>query len=178
MNEWLIFTAGLGIGVYLGAGYRRLWAVVKYNLGRGEPEPAPRLPPLRLVKEYSVTSPARIEPVDHRDEWNRAVLDFAFWSNMCGMAEARVFAHGVASRPSIRAYRRWFAERELWVVTERGATTWVRGWNYPRLRAEITHGVLSLPYPEHKPWPLRMAWRAAQTAQRSADGAGGADKEN
>lgn len=177
MSDWMGFAAGLGIGVYLGWGYRRLWAVLRHNLGRGEPEPAAPLPPIRLVSVHAVTSPARIETEGHREAWDRAITDVAFWGDILGWSERRMLSEGVASRRSIRAYRGFLADHKLLVVTERGATCWVRGWDRHRLRVSIYRRLLSLPYPEHEPWPLRMAWRSAQMAQRSAAGADGAEVE-
>lgn len=168
--DWGAFAAGLGVGVYLGWGYRRLWATVRHNLGLGEPEPDQRPAAPRLVVNSTAVASAPA-PDDLTDEWNRALSVFALWGDLCGWSERKMLAEGVASRPSIRNYRAFMAEQELLVVIERGDTTWTREWNRHRLRVSLTHRLIALPYPAHRPWPLRARWQTAQTAQRSASGA-------
>lgn len=174
--DWGAFAAGLGVGVYLGWGYRRLWAVVRHNLGWRDAEPAEAPPSaLRVVSQHAYTSPAQIEPADRREAWDRAVKVMALWGDLCGWSERELMAQGVASRPSIIKYRAFLARQELLVVTERGRTTWVSGMDRHRFYWLIKSRMIALPYPEHEPWPLRLRWRTAQPAQRSADGAAGAE---
>lgn len=160
------FWAGVGIGAYIGWGYRRLWqTLVTAGLL------PTRQRPLRLVRN-DYTPPSAPEPLDHTDRWRESVREFLFWGNMCGFSERVMMAEGVASRPIIRRYRGLLAAGGLLTVTERGGTTWRAPWNYPRARVMLKHKYLTLPYPKHAPWPLRRAWLTAQMAQAGADGAG------
>jgi len=170
MDTWE-FWAGIGIGAYLGWGYRRILTVLRRNLGLPDSPPVQRR--LRLVRN-DYTPPSAPEPLDHSARWRESVREYLFWGNMCGFAERTMLAEGVASRPIIRRYREFLSSAGLLTVTERGGTTWRPPWNYPRVRAMLKHHYLSLPYPEHAPWPLRRAWLAAQMAQAGADGADGA----
>lgn len=176
MIDWLTFTAGLGLGVYLGWGYRRLWLVVKHNVDFGEKEPAAKLPALRLVDRHAVTVATVMEQPDTREAWDTAVTDYAFWGDLCRWSERRMLAEGIASRPSIRHYRAFLAAARLLIVAERGSTAWAYGWDRHRLRVSLRRRLLSLPYPAHEPWPLRMRWRAGEMAQMAQAGADGADE--
>lgn len=171
--DWGTFAAGLGVGVYLGWGYRRLWATVRHNLGLSDPEPDQQPAAPRLVVNATTVSSAPA-PDDLTDEWNRALAVFALWGDLCGWSERRMCEAGFASRPSIRRYRSFMAAQELLVVTERGGTTWVRDWNRHKLRVSLAHKLIALPYPSHRPWPLRARWQTAQTARRSTERADGA----
>lgn len=91
------------------------------------------------------------------EQWARQVLIFAFIANQQGFTLQSMLGH--VSRSEWESIIELLSSAGVIQAGKRGrGTRWAPGWNYPRLRAEVKHGLLALPYPEQEP-PV-IVWEA------------------
>jgi len=91
------------------------------------------------------------------EQWARQVLIFAFIANQQGFTLQSMLGH--VSRSEWEAMIELLNNAGVIQAGKRGrGTRWAPGWNYPRLRAEVKHGLLALPFPDDEP-PV-VVWEA------------------
>ncbi len=97
--------------------------------------------------------------VDYSSEWEREVLVFAFIGNTAGFSLRSMLAY--CSRADWERLAGLLTGAGI-LESGKGGTRWAAGWTYGRLKAEVKHGVLALPYPAG-PAPA-VHWVRAQPA--------------
>lgn len=110
------------------------------------------------------------------EQWARQVLIFAFLANQNGFTLRDMLGH--VSRSEWEAMIELLNNAGVIQAGKRGrGARWANGWNYPRLRAEVKHGLLALPFPDDEPpvviWEARskhkMQIHHSQVAQVDRD---------
>ena len=148
----LIILAVITSGAYV----VKLWAiwgaeVVKVwraALWRDEGPPMPRYEPMPEILSDDFT---------HKELWARQLLIFAFIANQQGFTLQSMYGH--VSRSEWENIIELLSNAGVIQTGKRGrGTRWANGWNYPRLRAEVKHGLLALPFPDEEP-PI-VVWEA------------------
>lgn len=104
------------------------------------------------------------------EAWQRQVLIFAFIANQEGFTLRRMLGH--VSRTEWELFVNLLAQVGAVQTGKRGrGARWAQGWNYPRLRAEVKHGLLSLPHPDAEPpvvvWQSRSPTQVARASLTS-----------
>ena len=83
------------------------------------------------------------------EAWARSVLIFAFIANQQGFTLRAMLPH--VSRLEWELLVELLSGAGVLQAGKRGrGVRWANGWNYPRLRAEVKHGLLALPYPDQE----------------------------
>ncbi|MBM4423431.1 MAG: hypothetical protein FJ030_08565 [Chloroflexi bacterium] len=124
----------------------------------------PASPLVAFARE--VTGIADDESHDYR--WGVAVIQFCFIGNAVGFSVRRLQPH--IERIGRQVYVDLLTSPGV-LVTDKAGTRWGAGWNYPRLRNEIKHGLIELPYPTGDPPPVRwLQHSSAHTAHTPSTG--------
>lgn len=91
------------------------------------------------------------------EQWARQVLIFAFIANQNGFTLRDMLPH--VSRSEWENIIELLSTAGVIQAGKRGrGARWANGWNYPRLRAEVKHGLLALPFPDDE--PPTVIWEA------------------
>lgn len=144
----LAFLAGLGVGYF-----------AHYEKTRKQH-------PMRLTTFAHTTPFIAPTPEDVLAQWRLYVTAFAFHGNMLAFSEREMTRAGIVTGPAWEKYTKVLSDENILVKRRRARTAWAMGWNYPRLRSELKHGVLSLPFPVGLPPALNTRWKPPQMTQR------------
>ncbi len=155
---WPLAAFGVAVVMACGALALCIWFVGLAVRSLRSPVQAVEVIPPSSVFERSVRFAGG--EVDYSHEWERELLVFAFIGNVSGFSLRSMLGH--VSRLE------WETLIGLLVgvgvlQSGKGGTRWGRGWSYGRLKAELRHGVLSLPYPAGCPPSVR--WDTSQPAR-------------
>lgn len=127
-------------------------------------------PTLPYAGELFDPSPDDETEFRRAEEWRRQALIFAFIANQQGFTLHSMLGH--VSRSEWELFVNLLAQVGAVQAGKRGrGARWAQGWNYPRLRAEVKHGLLSLPHPDDDPpivvWQSRSNAKVANTSSTS-----------
>lgn len=122
--------------------------------------------PMRLTTFSHTTPFIAPTPEDVLDQWKLYLTAFAFHGNMLDFSERKMTKARIVTGPGWEKYTEIMRDAGLLVKRHGARTAWAMGWNYPRLRSELKHNVLSLPFPVGLPPALNTRWQAPQMTHR------------
>ena len=123
--------------------------------------------PLRLVMTHGYTAPTSglQHSAPQLGQWELYTCSWAWHGSIVGFSYRNMASAGVCRRAAWEIYSGLLRDAGVLQAAPRSATSWAGGWSYSRLRAELKHGRLLLPYPGGNPPAINSAKIRTQTAQ-------------
>lgn len=152
---------------YIAAAGLAGWCLGWWAGHRGAGLPPER--PMRLVHVNDFTAPG-LAPKSGAElgQWELSTIAFTWQASMVGSFAYRPLRDaGVIRRRGWEIYCDVLRQAGIIQSSERSATWWAGGWSTSRLRVELKHGAIALPFPAGAPPAINSAWLGAQMARRS-----------